>query len=220
MSRALLFLFIISSASLTGCYSEEDAADVNQDRIKANYSTTFNLTKRTTEACIQFLFGQTPLRLSNPMYYKEAKLHETDNWLLGLHYARKMDGKAEGTYEWTDENGRTFTHAVIRYDWDLADVPATLEKYTYYKLSWNGEDIPHQAGEFAITLESRVQNHTLYFTTGELIEIHSDKLSNFPSGDALMRISRDYTLPVQDKTEAGARSQVSVQREWLIRISD
>jgi len=218
MKSITLISLLLTFLSFTGCYSVEDAADVNQERIKVNYHTIFNADRNTTEATIHFLFGQTPLRLSQPMYFKEKRLHEQDDILFGLHYRRDIDTLSKGVYEWTDENGVVYQNEVKPFSFSLNEPVTQLKKYTYYKLPWSGKEIPYEAGAFRITVESLETYAIASFDSGELIEIHSDDLEIIPSGRARLTIARQHTEPVDVRTEAGGRSTVSFEREFEISI--
>jgi hypothetical protein len=216
-SLSLLTLLLVLTA-LSGCYTAENAEDVNQDRIKTNYETVFNATRKTTTATIHFRFGQTPLRLSNPMYYANKRLQETKDIIFGLHYTRTVDGIGTETYEWTNEQGDTYRNSVKPYSFDLHQPVKELKKYTYYKLPWTGQEIPDGSAEFSITVMSLVENVTTTFTSGHLIEIHSDNLDILPAGRARMTIARKHNEPIDERTEAGGRSTISFEREYEIVI--
>ncbi len=216
-SLPLLILPLVLT-SLSGCYSVEDAANVNQDRIRAEYCTVFNGTYGTTKAVINFRFGQTPLRLSNPMYFAAKRLSEQQDILFGLHYARTLDGVATGSYEWTDENGVSYHNEVQPYAFELTQPITELQKFTYYKLAWTGQQIPYENGDFTITLTSLESNYTVSFSAGELLEIHSDNLENMPDGRARMTIARQHSESVDETTQAGGHSTVSFERVYVIRI--
>lgn len=220
MKRISLLILIIAILTLGSCYTTEDAADVNQERIRANYCTTFNGTRNTTKSVISFRFGQTPLRVSNPMYFRDKKLYEKEDIIFGLHYSRKMDVLKSGTYEWTDENGVPYTNYVRAYPFSLVNIVSELKKFTYYKLPWQGEDIPYESGNFTISVTSLEENVTVTFSSGELIEIHSDDLMEIPTGRARMTISRHHEESVDEGTQAGGKSSVIFEQEYEILIID
>ena len=220
MKHSTLILLFFSLLTFIGCYTVEDASDVNQDRIKANYCTIFNGTHQTTKSVISFRFGQTPLRVSNPMYYTNQRLHEKEDLIFGLHYSRQHNGIKNGDYEWTDENGSTYSNSVRAYPFSLLQSITELKKYTYYNLNWEGEEIPYEAGSFTISVNSLEDHTTVTFTTGELIEIHSDDLTSLPLGRAIVTISRHHKEPVEQRTPAGGKSTVIFEREYEILIID
>lgn len=216
--KYLLIPSTIVLSFLASCYSVEDAADVNQERIQTIYQTEFNMTRETTSAQIKFQFGQTPLKMSNASYFEASKLHEKKDVIFGLHYRRKLEGVATGEYQWTDETGKIFYNPVALYSFDLDEPVDELKKYTYYKLPWSGDNIPSQADDFTITIESYVDGTICSFHVGELIEIHSDHLINLPEGNARLTISRNYSDKIEEKTQAGGDSHVCVVREYEISI--
>jgi len=213
-----LLLPLLGLLCLCGCYDVEDAADVNQERIKATYCTVFNATRETTKSLISFKFGNTPLRVSNPLYFEELRLFEKENTIFGLHYSRQLDGFAAGTYQWTDEEGQVYQNFVETFGFDLTEEITELKKHTYYKLPWEGAQIPYEAGDFTITIESHVDHSICSFHAGELLEIESDQLHEIPVGKARMKISRNYSEPIDEGTQAGGDSDVSFVREYEISI--
>ena len=219
MKRILILAFTALS-SLCGCYTTEDAADVNQDRIKANYCTTFNGTRATTKSVINFRFGQTPLRVSHSPLFRDKKLYEKEDIIFGLHYAKTLDGIKSGNYEWTDENGTVYTNYVRAYSFSLPQPPSELKKFTYYKLNWQGEEIPYEEGNFTVSIKSLEEHVTTSFSSGPLIEIHSDDLIDLPTGRARMTISRQHQEPVDEGTQAGGQSRVIFEQEYEILIID
>jgi hypothetical protein len=172
------------------------------------------------KSVISFRFGQTPLKLSNPMYFRDKKLYEKKNLIFGLHYARQLDGASNGQYEWTDENGATYSNQVDIYPFDLIMPITQLKKGHYYKLSWEGAVIPYEAGKFSITIKSYADNSSTTFSAGELLEIEPEYTQNIPSGKARISISRNHEEPVDEGTQAGGKSSVSYIREYEILIID
>lgn len=219
--KSVVLTFLWSSLVVfIGCYSVEDAADVNQDRIKVNYHTVFKADREITEATIHFRFGQTPLRLSQPMYFKEKRLQEQEDIIFGLHYSRTLDDYSKGLYIWMDENGKEYKNEVKPYGFSLNEPIKQLQKYTYYKFPWTGQEIPYEAGTFRIAIESLEEYAIVSFDSGEHIEIHADKLDILPVGRARMTIARKYSEPVEDPTKAGGCSTVSFEREFQVSIID
>ncbi len=218
--KRLFFPTIVLLSVLASCYSVEDAADVNQERIQTFYHTEFNATRATTQATLGFRFGQTPLKVSNPIYFEAVNLREKKDIIAGLHYTRKLDGLFEGEYEWTDETGQVYFNQVPVYAYHLQEPVTTLKKYTYYKLPWEGDQLSKGNDDFVITVESHVDGTICSFNTGDLIEIHSDHLINLPTGAARLTISRNYSETIDDRTPAGGESKVAFVREYEIEITE
>jgi hypothetical protein len=213
-----LLLTVLTLILLGGCTEYEDAADVNQERIQADYCTIFNGTRETTKAMMFFKFGYTPLKMSRAMYYEKERLFEQEDFLNGLHYSRELNGIVEDGYQWTDEEGTMYANKVKAYSFKLREEITELQKHRYYKLPWKGKEIPYEAGSFRITIESQVDHSIHSFHAGELLEIESTDLDEVPTGKALMTISRDYHEPVDQSTAAGGSSGVSYVLEFNIRI--
>ena len=218
MRSTILTITLVATLALSGCYLSEDASDVNQERIKTTYSTVFNATRDYTESLISFKFGHTPLQLSNPIYFRDMRLFETDDLLLGLHYSRDVDGIRNGIYEWTDEEGEIYRNTVKVFGFDLINEPTEFEKYRYYNLAWEGDVIPNQSGKFHIKIKSHVDGTSCSFHTGERLELASDHLLYLPAGPARMIISRKYSEQIDEGTQAGGKSTVSFVREYEITI--
>jgi len=215
-----LVLLAISILTFSGCYLTEDAADVNQERINATYCTVFNATRGYTKSILAFKFGNTPLRLSNAMYFRNKRLYEEDDIIWGLHYARDVDGINNGTYEWTDENGHVYFNEVPVFGFELENEPQAFKKHQYYDLAWIGDQIPYEAGEFSIQFDSHVDGRIYSFHSGRRLEIESDYLDHLPSGRATLTLSRNYSEPIDEGTQAGGESGVSFVREYEITITD
>ncbi|MCP4456974.1 MAG: hypothetical protein GY816_02945 [Cytophagales bacterium] len=218
MRPLLLSILLFALLAFSGCYMSEDASDVNQDRISTTYCTVFNASRDYTKSLISFKFGNTPLRVSNYSYFLDNRLFETKDIILGLHYSREIDGINDGSYEWTDETGKVYLNQVKAYSFDLIDPPSELKKYQYYMLGWDGAEIPEQAGDFHISIESHVAGISEIFYVGERLELESSHLDNMPAGRATMTISRNYSEPIDERTQAGGESTVSFVREFEITI--
>ena len=219
--RSITLILLLAAISIfTGCYTTEDAADVNQDRISVTYCTVFNETRGYTKSVIYFKFGQTNLRLSNAMYYRSQRLYEEDNILWGLHYARDVDQVTTGSYEWTDENGVVYNNNVVPYGFQLTQAPTSIQRNKFYDLAWTGDEIPYGDGKFTISVESRTQTHIKSFGGQKQLKIEPEDLVDFPLGAATMTISRNYSEPIDEGTQAGGESGVSFIREYDITITD
>ena len=197
-----LAVLLLATLTFSGCYLTEDAADVNQERISTTYCTVFNASRDYTKSIISFKFGNTPLRLSNAMYFRNMRLFENEDFIWGLHYSRDVDGISDGTYEWTDENGEIYFNEVKAFSFNLTNPITEIEKYKYYNLEWTGDLIPFVAGDFYITIDSHVDGTKCTFYAGEQLEIESDKLDYLPIGPARMIISRNYSEPIDEGTQA------------------
>lgn len=215
MKSAILAILL---TVLSGCYLSEDASDVNQERIKTSYSTVFNATRDYTKSVISFKFGYTSLRVSNPIYFRDMRLFEREDLILGLHYSRDVDGISNGLYEWTDEEGEVYLNTVKAFGFDLINEPTEFEKYRYYNLAWEGEEIPNQSGGFNIKIKSYVDGTSYSFHTGNSLELASNHLNNLPAGAARMTIFRNYSEQIDEETQAGGKSTVSFVREYEITI--
>jgi hypothetical protein len=220
MKTTLLCLLFASFATFIGCIETENAADVNQDRIKTEYYTTFNASKNKTNSMIIFKFGSTTLKVSNPPYYNTSQLKRDKNILQGTYYWREVSGTTGGSYEWTDENGKVYVNAVVPYAFQLTTPPTQLKKNTYYQLDWTGQAIPNQTGSFTIKIANSGGSPSVTFTSGQLIEIEADDLISLNAGSARMEITREYNDPVDEKTQAGGTSKICFVREYNVTILD
>jgi len=196
----------------------EDASDVNQERISTTYCTVFNASRGYTKSLISFKFGYTPLRVSSTSYFRDQRLFEKKDIILGLHYSREVEGISDGTYEWMDATGEVYFNQVKAYSFNLIHPPSQLQKYRYYNFSWAGVEIPNFSGDFHITIDSHVSGSPVGFDGGELLEIDSHQLDYLPTGRATMTISRNYSEPIDNRTQAGGESTVSFVREFEIII--
>ncbi len=220
MKSPLFFILITVSVAFSGCFTSENASDVNQEKISTFYQTEFFATRDYTKSLISFKFGTTPLKISNATYYRDFQLSQNSDIILGLHYAKEVDGIKDGSYEWTDEDGKTYTNNVKVFSFDLSNPIQEIEKYKYYNLSWNGDDIPNGSADFYITITSHESSMMTTFYAGESLEIESDKLDDLPIGLANMKISRNHSETIDEKTQAGGKSSVSFIREYEITITE
>ncbi len=217
-----LLLLLLSSFILTisSCYTIEEADNVNQDRIATYYDTEFNATRNAMTTRLDFRFGQTPLRLNNPIFFEDYRLYEKSDVITGLHYKRQIHDVLEGYYQWTDETGKDYINLIELFDFDLAHPVSNLQKGKYYDLPWQGDQIPYGNGYFVITIQSFENGLTCVFNVGNKIEILPEHLTSLPTGPATLIISRKYSEPIDEGTQAGGESTVSYKREYEITITE
>lgn len=217
MKLTTLLLLLTSILAFEGCYTIEDADDVNQERIQANYCTVFNGTRGFMKTRIDFRFGQTPLRMDHPIYFEGLRLYEEQDLITGLHYSREIESVIEGTYEWSDETGLGYFNRVKPYAFDLTTDVSVLEKGKSYVFDWTGEQVPF-GHKFFISIESSVDYHSAHFYTDDILKLDAHDLLSLPDGAAVMTISRNYSEPVDEGTQAGGESDVSFVMEYNIVI--
>ena len=201
---------------LAGCYEAEDAADVNQDRIKLTYCTVFDGTHNTTKTQLDFRFGITPLRVSNSPQFQQNALFEQHDPIFGLHYSRLLEGSRDGTYRWRNEEGEILNNFVEALSFELINPPRRLRKRRAYTLEWNGEINRYSDDEFVVTITS--QGITCSSHGGNSIEIYPSDIATLPTGPATMIVARNYAEPIDEGTEAGGSSEVTYQIEYEINI--
>lgn len=148
MLRTLALLLGLSLAA-AGC-AKEDSVNVNQDRIFADYSLTYNKAQDKTYARAAFKFGNltgTGLQLSAPSEVRFGNDVLTFVPLLN-YYEKQFAGQLPqgGTFTFKDTDGKTFVNPVpapVRIE-----LPASLagfKKGSAYTVAWDGA--PVAAGE-------------------------------------------------------------------------
>ena len=106
------------------------------------------------------------------------------------------------------------------YGFQLTQAPTSIQRNKFYDLAWTGDEIPYGDGKFTISVESRTQTHIKSFGGQKQLKIEPEDLVDFPLGAATMTISRNYSEPIDEGTQAGGESGVSFIREYDITITD
>lgn len=209
MTRLLtISALVVALSLLTGCM-REDSENVNQDRIWAHYELFYNANEDITYARATFRFGHaagTRLELTDP---SEVRFNGTPIMFRPAlaYYERAINGYIpEGTFDFTDLDGNTYTNDVeIREIAHPADV-APIDRSQAFAYPWDGDAVSSREN---VTLVVTGGNNggTETFTTSAIgateLVLPVTQLEKLAPGNANAVMDRTFTPQISQATSAG-----------------
>lgn len=209
---ALLLGGALLTTTLTGC-QKEDSVNVNQDRIYADYSLTYNKEQDKTYARAAFKFGNgigTGLQLSTPSEVRFGNDVLTFVPLVN-YYEKQIAGEVSqaGTFTFTDTAGKTYVNTVPK-PVPIA-LPASLTGFTKGSattVAWTGAAVA--ANETVdVTIKGAGQGDPLQIILQSALGstsliVAASNLAPLLNGPARVFINRTYGVDqLQQGTGAG-----------------
>lgn len=198
----------------------ENSADVNQDRIYADYDLRYNENADKTTVVARFRFGGptgTLLELSNPasVLFNDEPL--PFNLILGGHSKEFVGQVTEGEFMYTNTEGVLFVNKTPAYE--SVDYPIgldSLSKSETFELVWDGT---------ALKANQRVSLFIGSWTFGEdglFVEntegassmiLTKDMLDNVKVGNSTFFMDRTTAVDIEEGTDEGGRIRATYQTE-------
>lgn len=223
MKATLTCITLFLSLLLTSC-DPEPSVDVNQDRIKTDYSITYSEGSNETSASASFWFGSTPLKITSPaeVLANDKTMKKQD--ILGIiSYVKTFDKKTSVIFSYTDHDARTFTNQLL-----IADYIGTPTNLTSISASedlvveWDGNEI---APDETVTIEIQSQEAAdAYWSASKgsngstSFLIDANTLGPEFIGEAKLKFSRQHTTEVTDAPRGGEVTTTYISKGLKIQI--
>ncbi|MFN3596455.1 MAG: hypothetical protein ACK41D_04190 [Rubricoccaceae bacterium] len=159
------FFALIPLVALAACEPAELSSNVNQDRIWARYELVYDGQNDRTEPRASFRFGNgsgTQLRLDGDARVQfEGRTLELQTPLNVTFYSASLNGRtAEGTFRYTNADGRVFENRVSNRALSLPGTLPDIRRGQPYTVTWQGEPVgPNEEVRlvlYRVSLDSRL----------------------------------------------------------------
>lgn len=210
---AILYLLIIIFSSCASTDSSE-SKNVNQEEIWQSYWVDYNEAEEKLTAGATFRFGGatgTTLQLTEPskLTFEDTELDFTSGVLIqgvigGTHYGYEGRGAYKGNYsfEYTNNNGKTYVNSIAAEPLDVDSVPEILTAAGNNVITF--KTAPLAAGEDLSISVSKQNGNTITFddinATKNSIVFSGAKLNELGNGDVTITFTKSKNL---DKLQQG-----------------
>lgn len=205
-----LFVAVLSFL-LTSC-NVEDSADVNQERIYADYEVFYNSNTDKTWVVARFRFGGatgTLLQLNDPAFVEFNGEDLPFNSLFAGHYKEYAGQLTSGTFVYTDVDGNTYENSIPAYE--PIEFPTgldTLSKSNSYDLVWQGTELKANQNVGVFAGSWAWGQDALFLQTNDganNIVLGKDQIANLPLGQSTLYMDRSTDVQITDGTSEGGR---------------
>jgi hypothetical protein len=204
-------LVMVSLASGLSSCKTEDSANVNQDRIYADYSLVYDKAEDKTYARAAFKFGSatgTPLQVQGPSEVRIGP--DVAAFVPLLNYYEKTYAGLQNqvTFTFKDLNGKTFTNTISGQEPVALPTNFTsLTKGSAYTLTWTGAPV-RQAETVDVALDGAGQSDPIQvFLQPQVgatsLILDAARIGTLLNGPGKASISRTRIEPLQQGTGAG-----------------
>lgn len=212
ITRTLLgFLFAFGLSNALSSCKTEDSANVNQDRIYADYSLVYDRAEDKTYARAAFKFGSatgTPLEIKSPSEVRSGQDAMTFIPLLNYYEKAYAGLQNQVTFTFKDLNGKTYTNTIGGQE-PIA-LPASftsLNKANAYTLAWDGAPV-RPAETVDVTLDGAGQSDPIQIflqpqAGATSLILDAARLSQLLNGPGKAFINRTRIEALQEGSAAG-----------------
>ncbi len=207
-TKNLLILFSLALLGLSSCIREDSDA-VDQDRIFTEYELFYDANSDKTFARATFKFSNifgTKLELVSPSTVTFNGEILTFNAVLA-YYEKEYAGLVDnGTFQWTDTQGNTFTNSINFTSIDYPDGITSISRDESFELNWEGSALMEKENvTLVINGENELDAQT-FFTNdidAQSIILDKSKLERLGAGEGTVFMDRRKQPDLVEKTNAG-----------------
>jgi len=194
--------------ALSAC-KKEVSKYIDQDKIWTNFELFYDANENKTYATATFRFSHsngTRLELSDPstVSFNDQPM----DFLPDGSYQLVFDGYvSQGTFEWSDLDGKEFTNSVEIHEVGfLGDIPTLfyVDSITYF--DWDGAALD-SLESMMLTLDGPGASDTRQYTVDTIqafqFAVDSAELSKLDSGLVTVILDRRYKPALQEQTSKG-----------------
>jgi len=199
-----IYFVLLLSLVFIGC-AEEDASDVNQERIQKRYQLIYSQALNNTSAYADFRFGNTYLRLTSPSYVTVNNLSMSYDSNIITDYSRTFNGPLqEALFEYKNNDGEIFRNSVnLPNPISVSNSLNTISKSSVFRFYWVGEKL--NLGE-EITVRISRNSNSLFVSSITAVNSTFVEISFDPSvslGQAVIYVARKRVSEPIETTSAG-----------------
>lgn len=210
-STVTLPFLALAILAVSAC-KREDSANIDQQRIYADYEYTYDGDSYQSIAEVTFRLDNskgTKIELSDPANVRfngEAMSYKNSSGSYRLNSSVNVIG---GTYKYTDMGTQTYENSTAALTYiDLPYGLSAISRNGSFFLPWSGD--PLQAGE-AITVtisggdQSGSETWTINTVGASYIVLDQYKLNDLRAGTAYIQIKRQVVSGIHQSTLAGGK---------------
>ena len=203
---AILSLFVLTACEV------EDSADVNQERIYADYEVFYNSNTDKTWVIARFRFGGptgTLLELNAPASVSFDGDVLEFNPLFGGHFTELAGQVNQGTFSYTNTNEETFVNSLPAYETiAFPEELDSLSKSSAFDLAWDGTALGANQRVGLFIGSWAFGDDALFLQTEDnatSLVLGTDQLSNLPLGPSNLFMDRSTEVDITEGTSEGGK---------------